>query len=84
MRGDVPGGGNERWMSDGRAPFGNGKIEICERDDAVAEQAIAAGLVERAEIAKTTKEIGRCVQLASPRGRGRSLFSQPARRGVNH
>ena len=71
-------------MSDGRAPFGNGKIKICKRDDAVTEQAIAAGLVERAKIAKTTKEKGGCVQLASPRGRGRSLFSQPAPRGVNH
>ena len=69
-------------MGDRWPPFGDCEIEICEGDDAVAEQAIAAGLVKRAEIAKTTKKIGRCVQVASPRGQGLALFSPPAARGV--
>jgi len=46
-------------MADGRTPFGDREVQIRCRDDTVAEQAIAAGLIKRAEIAKTTKKIGR-------------------------
>jgi hypothetical protein len=59
IRRDVACSGDEGWMAGGRTPFGDREFQIRCRDDTVAEQAIAAGLIKRAEIAKTTKKIGR-------------------------